>query len=167
MTNKIIPLPPIGNSDHICLNMSPRCTQREPKTPQPRLNLLKGNYGKFSEDMQSIDWDTTLQGQPFTNVYRVFCNSLKEKTEQHISITTKQKKKQEPLYHPESKEPTQKKRASWDLYTKSNNPVDYARFAQLRNQLRALTRRLRACFEHNLAQDLKMKSKGILEVCPL
>ena len=49
------------------------------------------------------------------------------------------------LYHPESKEPTPKKRDSWDLYTKSNNPVDYARFAQLRNQLRGLTRRLRAC----------------------
>ena len=65
------------------------------------------------------------------------------------------RKKQEPLYHPKSKEPTPKKRDSWDLYTKYNNPVDYARFAQLRNQLRGLTRRLRACFEHNLAQDLK------------
>ena len=47
------------------------------------------------------------------------------------------------------------KRDSWNLYTKSNNPSDCARFAQLRNQLRGLTRRLRACFEHNLAQDRK------------
>ena len=38
--------------------------------------------------------------------------------------------------------------------------MDYARFAQLRNQLRGLTRRLRACFEHNLAQDLKSNPKA-------
>ena len=53
-----------------------------------------------------------------------------------------------------------KKRDSWDLYTQSNNPVDYARFAQLRNQLRGLTRRLRACFEHNLVQGLKSNPKA-------
>ena len=76
-----------------------------PRTHQPRLNLFKGNYGKISEDMQSIDWDTTLQSQPFIAAYRVFCNIIKEKTEQHIPITTKQKKIK-PLYHPESKEPT-------------------------------------------------------------
>ena len=53
-----------------------------------------------------------------------------------------------------------KKRDSWDLYAKSNNPVDYARFAQLRNQLRGQTRRLRASFEHKLAQDLKSNPKA-------
>ena len=153
MINKINPLPPIGNTDHICLNVFTSMYTEEPMAPQPRLNLFKGNYGKISEDMQSIDWVTTLQGQPFTDAY---CNILKEKTEQHIPITTKPK----PLYHPESKEPTPKERDSWDLYTKSNNPVDYARFAQLRNQLRGLTRRLTACFEHNLAQDLKSNPKA-------
>ena len=122
----------------------------------------------------------------FVSAYRVFCNILKEKTEQHIPITTKQEKNirtfcgnfRTPLTHTErdesggsrpvlstaqtdtkdhieSKEPTSKERDSWDLYTKSNNPVDYAIFAQLRNQLRGLTQRLRACFEHNIAQDLK------------
>ena len=128
--------------------------------PQPRLNLFKGNYGKISEDMQSIDWETTLQGQPFTDAYRAFCNILKEKTEQHIPITTKQKKNKNLYITPKARNLRQKKRDSWDLYTKSNNPVDYARFAQLRNQLRGLTRRLRACFEHNLAQDLKSNPKA-------
>ena len=108
MINKIIPLPPIGNSDHICLNVFTSMYTVEPKTPQPRLNLFKGNYGKISEDMQNIDWDTTLRGQPFTDAYRLFCNILKEKTEKHIPTTTKQKKK-EPLYHLKGKEPAQKK----------------------------------------------------------
>ena len=80
MINKINPLPPIGNSDHICLNVFTSMYTEEPMAPQPRLNLFKGNYGKISEDMQSIDWDTTLQGQPFTDAYRAFCNILKEKT---------------------------------------------------------------------------------------
>ena len=79
MINKIIPLPPIGNSDHICLNVFTSMYTEEPKTPQPRLNLFKGNYGKVSEDMQNIDWDTTLWGQPFTDAYILFCNILKEK----------------------------------------------------------------------------------------
>ena len=61
---------------------------------------------------------------------------------------------------PKARNLRQKKRDSWDLYTKSNNPVDYAKFAQLRNQLRGLTRRLRACFEHNLAQDPKSNPKA-------
>ena len=38
--------------------------------------------------------------------------------------------------------------------------MDYARFAQLRNQLRGQTRRLRASFEHKLAQDLKSNPKA-------
>ena len=92
MINKIIPLPLIGNSDHICLNVFTSMYTEEPKTPQPRLNLFKWNYGKISEDMQNIDWDTAPQGQPFTDAYIVLCNILKEKTEQHIPITTKQEK---------------------------------------------------------------------------
>ena len=80
----------------------------EPMAPQPRLNLFKGNYGKNSKDMQSIDWDTTLQGQPFTDAYRVFCNILKENWATH-SHHPQTEKKQEPLCHPESKEPTPKK----------------------------------------------------------
>ena len=92
MINKIMSLPPIGNSDHICLNVFTSIYTEKPKTPQPRPNVFKGNYGKISEDMQSIDWDTTLKGQPFPDAYRVFCNILKEKTEQHIPITTKLEK---------------------------------------------------------------------------
>ena len=42
----------------------------------------------------------------------------------------------------------------------NDNTADYARFAQLRNQLRGLTRRLRACFEHNLARGLKSNPKA-------
>ena len=34
-------------------------------------------------------------------------------------------------HHQTEKNLRQKKRDSWDQYTKSNNPVDYARFAQL------------------------------------
>ena len=116
MINKIIPLPPIGNSDHICLNVFTSMYTEEPKTPKPRLNLFKGNYGKISEDMQNIDWDTTLRGQPFTDAYRLFCNILKEKTEKHIPTTTKQKKKQEPLYHLKGKEPAQKKEGTAGTY---------------------------------------------------
>ena len=86
--------------------------------------------------------------------------SARRKLSNTFPITTKHLKKQEPLYHTESKEPTSKKRDSQDLYTKSSNPVDYARFAQLRNKLRGSTRRLRACFEHNLARDLKSNSKA-------
>ena len=55
--------------------------------PQPRLNLFKGNYGKISKDMQSIDWDTTLQGQPFTDAYRAFCNIYVDLQYDEISLT--------------------------------------------------------------------------------
>ena len=96
----------------------------------------------------------------FTDMYRVCCNIFKENTEQHIPITTKQKKNKNLYITPKARNLRQKKRDSWDLYTKSNNPVDYARLAQLRNQLRGLTRLLRACFEHNLAQDLKSNTKA-------
>ena len=48
MINKINPLPPIDNSDHICLNVFTSMYTEEPMAPQPRLNLFKGNYGKIS-----------------------------------------------------------------------------------------------------------------------
>ena len=38
--------------------------------------------------------------------------------------------------------------------------MDYAKFTQLRNQLRCQTRRLRTCFEHKLVQDLKSNPKA-------
>ena len=115
MINKIIPLPPIGNSDHICLNVFTSMYTEEPKTPQPRLNLFKGNYGKISEDMQDIDWDTTLRGQPFTDAYRLFCNILKEKTEKHIPTTTKQKKNKN-LYITSKARNLRKKRGTAGTY---------------------------------------------------
>ena len=106
MINKINPLPPIGNSDHICLNVFTSMYTEEPMAPQPRLNLFKGNYGKISEDMQSIDWDTTLQGQPFTDIeYSVISPRRKLSN----TFPSPPNRKKEPLYHPESKEPTPKK----------------------------------------------------------
>ena len=133
--------------------------------PQPRLNLFKGNYGKISEDMQSIDWEHSRVSPSPTHIEYSVISSRRKLSNTFPSPPNRRKKtrtfiKLEALYHPESKEPTPKKRDSWDLYTKSNNPVNYARFAQLRNQLRGLTRRLRACFEHNLAQDLKSNPKA-------
>ena len=129
MINKITPLPPIGNIGHICLNVFTSMYTEEPMAPQPRLNLFKGNYGKISEDMQSIDWDTTLH--------------MEEKTEQHIPIPTKQKNNKN-LYTPKARNLRQK-RGTAGTYTQN----------------------LTTQWTMQYLPNYKIKSKGILEVCPL
>ena len=154
MINKINPLPPIGNSDHICLNMFTSMYMEEPMAPQPRLNHFKGNYGKISEDMQSIDWVTSSP----THIEHSVISSRRKLSNTFPSPPNR--KKTRTFISPRKQGTNAKKEGQLGPIHKINNPVDYARFAQLRNQLRGLTRRLRACFEHNLDQDLKSNPKA-------
>ena len=57
------------------------------------LGVHRGTHGTSTKakPLQRKLWENQrrLQGQPFTDAYRVFCNILTEKPEQHIPITTK------------------------------------------------------------------------------
>ena len=47
----------------------------------------------------------------------------------------------------------------WATFNQSQDPLNYARFASCRSELRKLTKKLRRDFEQQLAADIKSTSK--------
>ena len=53
-----------------------------------------------------------------------------------------------------------KKQLCWNRYRATSDPIDYARFAQERNKLRKLTRKLQKDYESHLAYGIKRNPKA-------
>ena len=70
------------------------------------------------------------------------------------------RKPQEHLHKRSGSALEKEKKKLWRIYSHSQDMLDYCRFTQCRNQLRALTRRLRRDFEENLARKLKSNPKA-------
>ena len=49
-------LPPLGESDHICISFNLRCNQQTVGQEQERLNVFKTDYGAVTEELSKWNW---------------------------------------------------------------------------------------------------------------
>ena len=157
MVHSLRYLPGLGSSDHVILEFVLMCYSQK-KAVNSSLNFNRGDYDMLRTILQEADW-SALAKSPMQQAYDIFMNTLQQAVGRSIPKSRPRRFKN--LYmNGTAARLKHEKNIKWKKYIHSQDPVDYARFCQVRNKLRSLTRKLRACFEQKLATEIKQNPKA-------
>ena len=92
------------------------------------------------------------------HAYHFFRSSLKVAADSAVPKTNQRSRKN--LYiNRKAMKLKRKKHSLWGIYMITGDPIDFARYCSCRNQLRALTRKLRVEFERQISTELNSNTK--------
>ena len=159
MINEMTHNPPLGDSDHECLNFRIECYHAKSQSSvDQRRNYFKADYETIIKRLEEIDWNQVLQGD-FQTCYEKFITILEQCLEGCVPMFKAGKKKKNIYLTTKAIRLKDLKNKLWRRYKKSKCEYDRNRYVQTKNQLRTLTRNLRAQFEALIAGDIKTAPK--------
>ena len=152
-------LPPLGESDHVCIKFNVKCTKSAEIPETKKRNIFKANYAAIIEQLSQYDWDELLNSN-FNKDYETFFGILDQLLEENTPYKTP-KKARKNLYMMtrEAEKLKIKKNKLWRKYMSTKSAFDKAKFNYCKNSLRSLTRKLRNEFEKELSKMCKEKPK--------
>ena len=151
-------LPGLGLSDHVVLKFTLACYTDPHRTAEPKLNYNRGDFNLLRSILSKVDW-SGMHDLNVHDAYDFFKDALEVAVDRSIPRLKSHSRKN--LYM--TKQAMRLKREKftlWNIYVRSRDPVDYARFCCCRNRLRSLTRKLRIQFEKRISNELKSNPKG-------
>ena len=160
-------LPPLGESDHICICFDVMCGKPEPiKNENAERNVFKSDFAKIIEELRRYDWIELLDSS-FVEDYKRFFDILEELMTKHTPLRTPAKKKKNLYMTRESRRLKNKKIRLWRKFLSTKSSFHWNNYTQCKNSLRALSRKLRRDFELDITKDLNQtpKAKSVLELC--
>ena len=93
MINELTHNPPLGDSDHECLNFKLECYHARSKSlVDQRRNYYKADYQTIIKRLEEVDWRQELQGD-FHSCYEKFITILEERLEGCVPVFKAGKKK--------------------------------------------------------------------------
>ena len=151
-------LPPLGNSDHICLDFTAIFETDEPPPRSARRNIFKGNYVAMKGYLNSVNWDEITSGN-FVDAYDRFAAKLKFCIDKYCPLKNPPKMRKNLYMNREALQLKNIKIRAWKSF--KSNPCSYTRkaFCKSKNKLRAFTRNLRNEYEGYIARNVKSKPK--------
>ena len=159
MINSVSYLPSLANTDHICLRMDIKCYATMAQTDTSKLNVNKGNYKKFREDLSSVGWYEELHSLNFIQSWDYFSDIFNSILKACVPTVKNYSSRRNLYKNHEARRQTKLKQQLWSKYTRTHDYYDYARYATARNNLRGLTRTLRRNHEQALATNIKGNPK--------
>ena len=151
-------LPPLGESDHVCIRFNVKCTQHTFGTETIKRNVFKTNFAGVSEKLSHYDWTELLQST-FHEDYATFFDILKNIMEEETPLKSPRIQKKNLYMTREANRIKRKKNKLWKKYKSTKSTFDRMKFNRCKNELRSLTRNLRKDFEKSLSINSKQKPK--------
>ena len=159
-------LSPLGRSDHTILKFTLTCYAEE-EAPKIRVSYDRGNYTKFNEIMQNIDWEEKFSSCPddvdeqfeiFETAYKAADAECVPRKRVYINGTLSKK-----FSIPLDKKNLLKiksKNKQWGRVRKGiASEEEQLGYNKIRNQVRSLTRKAKVILERNIAKNAKSNSK--------
>ena len=151
-------LPPLGNSDHICLRFHFNIAISSNKYTRPHYKLNSGDYDNMRFLLDEINWYAMNDMAP-DEAWQYFFNNFNAIIDRTVPKSNSKVKYKNVYINKEAMKLRKRKLVFWRQYCTTLDPIDYARFTQTRNRLRSLTRKLRYDYESLLAN-------GIMDITP-
>ena len=151
-------LPGIGHSDHIVLKFELECYSRQAARSRPRLDYNRGNYDELAESLGEVDWSVT-NVMDTQGCHDYLKENMSQLVSRFVPLSRARLKKRNIYMDRNAMNLRKKKIRLWRTFVRTRCPLDYARFAVCKNELRALTRRLRREFEEDVAANIKGNPK--------
>lgn len=149
----------LGNSDHVILRFILSCYSAPPTTQIPKRALNKGNYDRMRELAAQTDW-SELDGSSVEDDFKAFQEKLEAISNECIPFQPHRKKRRNLYMTQEAMTLRKRKQKLWRKYVQSQDILDHARYARVRNELRGLTRKLREEYERGLVKNVGQNPKA-------
>ena len=156
MVRNLEHLPGLGRSDHVVLQFTLVCYAAA-DIPPPQYHTHT-NYRLLAETLSSCNW-MQVDNMELEDAH-TFVTSCITKAVDACSKTRRAHSKKNIYMNRTAMQLRKRKKTLWNTYTQTHDVLDYARFVRCRNELRALTRKLRKDHERKLAGDLKQNPKA-------
>ena len=152
-------LPPLGESDHICIRFSAMCGMKEKVKDEPaERNIFKTDYAAVIRELEKYNWVRILNSS-FVEDYKRFFDILEEIMVRHTPLRTPKRKKKNLYMTREARRLKNKKIRLWKKFLATKSTYDRNNFTRCKNSFRALTRKLRRDFEIDISKVMKEKPK--------
>ena len=151
-------LPPLGESDHVCMKFRVNCNQHLSEPKQQKLNIFKADIPAIIQKLSIYNW-TELLNSTFQEDYATFFGILERIMLEETPLRTPRLVKKNLYMTREANRVKSQKNRLWKKYTATKSTFDSSKYKECKNKLRALTRRLRRDFERSLSANSKHKPK--------
>ena len=151
-------LPPLGESDHICMKFKVNCSQHLPGPEQEKLDIFKANIPRIIQKLSAYNW-TELLNSSFQEDYETFFSILERIMLEETPLKIPRAAKKNLYLTREANRVKSQKNRLWRKYLSTRSTFDNLKFKRCKNKLRSLTRRLRRDFERKLSANSKHKPK--------
>ena len=148
----------LGLSDHVIIRFDLCCYAVKQRSDTVKLNFKKANFDRLNARIRDVRWETR-DNETLYDYYEFFTDTMNSIIAECIPPTRGYPKRRNLYINSRALQLRRQKVVLWNTYVRTREPIDHARYARCRNQLRMMTRRLRAQYEEELAASMKQNPK--------
>ena len=146
-------LPPLGNSDHVCLRFDFNVDISSNKYTPSHYKLNSGNYDYMRSLVHEIDW-YTMNDMTSEEAWEFFFENFNAIIDDTVPKSNNKVIKYKNIYiNKEAMKIRKKKLLFWRQYCTTLDPIDYVCFAKERNRLRSLLANYDMIMKHYLLME--------------
>ena len=154
---------PLGKSDHAVITASLACNYAPKPVKKTRFQYDKADYAKL-KGMIPKNWDSLLRNKDLTvnEMWNIFKEKLTEAINESIpkkTVVLNGKVRRTKKLDRKSLSKIKRKYRLWDSYIKTGDGKKYLEYCRVRNQVRAITRRVQKELEKKVAKEVKSNPK--------
>ena len=158
MINNLSYLPPLGNSDHICIEFNLVCYSEQKKSDNVKYNIRAANFDLMRQSLSNVDW-ASLLNPLIDNAWSLFKSIFQNIIDDCIP-TYKPREKKNLYTNSDVFTLKKKKNKLRKKYLLTHSASDLSNFKSVNNQLRSLTRNLKKDYERQLAHSANSNPKA-------
>ena len=161
LISEVTYLPPFGKSDHSTLLFDlniKRITVEQ--VTKAKFDLKKGNYAKFREEMQQVDWKF-LDGLEINDMWDNIKGKINKGMQEHIpKVSCKKEHRMKPAWMDKHcLRQIKRKYNAYKRYLNSSSGAAYQTYVRERNKAKKVIKEAKKHNERNIAKDAKSNPK--------
>ena len=159
--------PPLGSSDHDCLVFQYKCYEMCPSSDDVsyKYGYWKGNYVAICKEVDAIDWDILLQHYSIETNWIIFRNLVLSLVEKYVPKATKKAETSKPpWWSSQLTKAIKEKKNLYSQYKFTRSPLDYAKYASKRNNVKVIIRTVEIKHDESLIQKFNPTQKSCMDM---
>ena len=77
-------LPPLGNSDHVCIQFDVLCYSEYKNSDKTRYNIAAANIDMMKESLSSVEWSSILDPLNINDAWLLFKTTFQDIIDKHV-----------------------------------------------------------------------------------
>ena len=129
-------LPPLGKSDHVCIEFQYVLGEADLDEPVEKLNYWKADYDKINEALSLVDWSVEFKGKDCNEMWENFREKTNTIVLQHVPFKkVRNTQEKSPWMTRLTRRMIKKRNKAWNIYRQFSSTRNFNRYKSLRNRV--------------------------------